>query len=73
VWIDFLSIPQLVDVNNEDVEVLRQHELDQTSAVPSIPYCVERCNFFWVLAPDAVHEDRQEPCGFADLRSGRIS
>lgn len=36
VWMDFLSIPQFVDVKFQDDETLRQHYLDQTSAVQGV-------------------------------------
>merc|ERR1719284_1665201 len=59
VWMDFLSIPQVCDVLDEETDALAEVELDQASAVQSIPYYVERSNFFWVVTPEAVHEDRQ--------------
>ena len=70
VWMDFLSVPQLVDVSDERDETFAEHERKQELAIQSIPAYVERTNVFWVLAPDAVHENRQEPCGFTTW-SGR--
>eukprot|EP00971_Amphidinium_carterae_P071020 1404124-Amphidinium_carterae.1 len=48
VWLDYHSIPQ--DKSNKSF-------LD---AVNSIPHYVERCNYFWVCAPPAVHQDMSE-------------
>mmetsp|Transcript_11014 Transcript_11014/g.25171 ORF Transcript_11014/g.25171 Transcript_11014/m.25171 type:complete len:597 (+) Transcript_11014:146-1936(+) len=48
VWLDYSSIPQ------------DQTRPDFLAAVNSIPRYVERCNYFWVCAPSAVHRDLRE-------------
>ena len=59
VWLDFSSIPQMVDVQDADTAELLQHEMKQALAVQTIPCYLERNNNFWVLTPDAVHEHRR--------------
>mmetsp|Transcript_64475 Transcript_64475/g.119955 ORF Transcript_64475/g.119955 Transcript_64475/m.119955 type:complete len:577 (-) Transcript_64475:47-1777(-) len=56
VWLDFHSIPQAVK--------------DDTffKAVNSIPFYVDRCNYFWVCAPNATHGDLNQPRDFASWR-----
>mmetsp|Transcript_55015 Transcript_55015/g.131121 ORF Transcript_55015/g.131121 Transcript_55015/m.131121 type:complete len:633 (-) Transcript_55015:98-1996(-) len=49
VWLDYHSIPQEKDTDSF---------LD---AVNSIPYYVNRCNYFWVCAAGAVHQDLKQP------------
>ena len=68
VWLDFSSIPQMIDVQDADTAELLQHEMKQALAVQSSPYYLERNNYFWVLTPDAVHEHRKDICGFASWR-----
>ena len=68
VWLDFSSIPQMIDVQDADKTELLQHEMKQALAVQTIPYYLERSNYFWVLTPDAVHEHSKDICGFASWR-----
>ena len=64
-WIDFSSIPQLADA---DPSTVSEVAANQKAAVESIPFYLQRSNFFWVLTPTATHEDRKETCGFVSWR-----
>jgi len=66
-WIDFCSVPQLVDVaESDETEALLGQ---QARAIASIPAYVERANYFWVLAPHAVHRDTGIVCNFTTWRN----
>ena len=52
VWLDYHSIPQ-VKCGSAFLD-----------AVNSIPYYVERCDYFWICTPAAVHHGVQEPRDF---------
>jgi len=56
VWLDYHSIPQDTQKSNF------------VDAVNSIPYYVERCDYFWICAPRAVHHDLHEPRDFYTWR-----
>jgi len=58
VWLDYHSIPQSEERGQRSF-------LD---AVDSIPHYVERCDYFWICAPDALHHDLHEPRNFASWR-----
>lgn len=69
VWIDFMSIPQLTNraeacVDQEEADVSAENQ----AAVCSIPAYVERCDYFWALAPAAKHADTGEACNFTTWR-----
>lgn len=64
VWIDFVSIPQMVDTNADPVKTA----VDQKSALKSLPYYMERRDFFWVLAPSAKHEQKKGTIDFSSWR-----
>mmetsp|Transcript_60973 Transcript_60973/g.145295 ORF Transcript_60973/g.145295 Transcript_60973/m.145295 type:complete len:612 (+) Transcript_60973:143-1978(+) len=56
VWLDYHSIPQ--DTQKSCF----------AEAVKSIPYYVERCDYFWICAPPAIHHDLQESRNFYTWR-----
>lgn len=58
VWIDFCSVPQGASAS-----------LERELAVGSIPGYVERCDYFWILAPSATHANTGTQCDFATWRS----
>mmetsp|Transcript_14326 Transcript_14326/g.32592 ORF Transcript_14326/g.32592 Transcript_14326/m.32592 type:complete len:606 (-) Transcript_14326:253-2070(-) len=66
-WIDFCSVPQLVDV--QDPTYTEEHLATQMAAIKSIPSYVERADFFWVLAPNAKHRDTGANCNFNTWRN----
>jgi len=58
VWLDYHSIPQ------------DKHQKGSfLDAINSIPNYVDRCDYFWVLAPQAMHADLKEPRNFGTWRS----
>lgn len=66
VWLDFCCIPQFVDYS----ALQHKHFLEeQKLAMHSLPFYVERSDFFWVLAPTAEHEDFRRDCSFHTWRS----
>jgi len=56
VWLDYHSIPQ---------DKQKSYFVD---AVNSIPYYVERCDYFWICAPRAIHHDLHEQRDFYTWR-----
>lgn len=58
VWLDYSCIPQAAEAR-----------LEQLDAIRSIPAYLERCDYFWVLAPEAKHDDTKEWCNFGTWRS----
>jgi len=49
VWMDYHSVPQKKKTVQEFYD-----------AISSIPYYVERCDYFWICAPPALHHDLNE-------------
>mmetsp|Transcript_75234 Transcript_75234/g.178767 ORF Transcript_75234/g.178767 Transcript_75234/m.178767 type:complete len:599 (+) Transcript_75234:134-1930(+) len=66
VWIDFCCVPQVVDV--VDVKDMDQTTEQQSKAIASIPAYVQRADYFWVVAPRAVHADTGVVCNFNTWR-----
>eukprot|EP00403_Amphidinium_massartii_P023779 CAMPEP_0178395682 /NCGR_PEP_ID=MMETSP0689_2-20121128/13344_1 /TAXON_ID=160604 /ORGANISM="Amphidinium massartii, Strain CS-259" /LENGTH=539 /DNA_ID=CAMNT_0020016343 /DNA_START=211 /DNA_END=1830 /DNA_ORIENTATION=+ len=56
VWLDYHSIPQA------------SKDEDFYKAVNSIPRFVNRCDYFWVCAPTAMHEELQQQRDFSSWR-----
>jgi len=65
IWMDFFSIPQISDRVGSFDQCLEEN----LKAVNSIPAYVERCDYFWVLTPNAVHADSGIVCDFDSWRS----
>lgn len=65
VWLDFSSVPQLVDSNGADTLVLAEQ---QQLAVSSIPAYLEHTTYFWVLTVGAKHQDEERHCSFSSWR-----
>mmetsp|Transcript_54204 Transcript_54204/g.129146 ORF Transcript_54204/g.129146 Transcript_54204/m.129146 type:complete len:592 (-) Transcript_54204:75-1850(-) len=58
VWLDYHSIPQGPNKGEDFVK-----------AVNGIPHYVERCDYFWICAPRAIHAELQQPRDFSTWRS----
>lgn len=60
VWLDYACVPQSRKGDGP---------MQQLAAIQSIPAYLERCDYFWILAPTARHVDTNELCSFATWRS----
>eukprot|EP00928_Gymnodinium_smaydae_P002044 TRINITY_DN10716_c0_g2_i1.p1 TRINITY_DN10716_c0_g2~~TRINITY_DN10716_c0_g2_i1.p1 ORF type:complete len:649 (+),score=31.08 TRINITY_DN10716_c0_g2_i1:111-2057(+) len=72
VWMDYISVPGITakDVSPSNNRlVLEVDSADKIRAVNSIPAYVERADYFWILAPTAVHYDNGETCNFSTWRT----
>ncbi|CAK9021363.1 unnamed protein product [Durusdinium trenchii] len=58
VWLDYFSVPQLVDGHEPGVPE------EQLLHVRSIPSYVDCCNIFLALVPDATHSETLSQCNF---------
>ena len=61
VWLDFSSVPQLVDASEEDYAMITKQ---QRCAVASIPRYLECSTYFWVVTIPAEHKDEEKHCDF---------
>jgi len=66
VWLDFGSVPQLVDSTGED-HLLLAHQ--QQLAISSIPSYLECSTYFWVVTVPAKHNNEEKQCDFYSWRS----
>jgi hypothetical protein len=64
VWIDYLSIPQVMGRVATDKEAK-----DQKAAIDSIPSYVSKCSMVVVLVPPCVHKDTGINTGFSSWRT----
>ncbi|CAE8615655.1 unnamed protein product [Polarella glacialis] len=66
IWLDWSSIPQVLDAANDSLE---QTLKDQMAAVHSIGAYLDRCSYFWILAPTAIHKDEKTVRDFSTYRT----
>jgi len=68
VWIDYHSIPQIVQPGQVSPGPRQYNAADQDNAIRSIPFYIEQSSFFIVLAPTATHKDTGDICNFGSWR-----
>ncbi|CAE8743147.1 unnamed protein product [Polarella glacialis] len=66
IWLDWSSIPQVLEAAKDSLE---QTLKDQMAAVHSIGAYLDRCSYFWILAPTAIHKDQETIRDFTTYRS----
>ncbi|CAE8639371.1 unnamed protein product [Polarella glacialis] len=66
IWLDWSSIPQVLEVAEDKVE---QTFKDQLAAIHSIGAYVDRSSYFWILAPKALHKDQKTLRDFSTYRT----
>ncbi|CAE8603331.1 unnamed protein product, partial [Polarella glacialis] len=66
IWLDWSSIPQVLDAAMDGLE---QTLIEQMAAVYSIGAYLDRCSYFWILAPTAVHKDEKTVRDFSTYRT----
>ncbi|CAE8628967.1 unnamed protein product, partial [Polarella glacialis] len=66
VWLDWSSIPQVREVAKDRVEQILK---DQMAAIHSIGAYLDRCSYFWILAPTAIHKDQKTVRDFSTYRT----
>ncbi|CAE8654437.1 unnamed protein product [Polarella glacialis] len=66
IWLDWSSIPQVLDAAKDSLE---QTLKDQMAAVYSIGAYLDRCSYFWILAPTAIHKDEKTVRDFSTYRT----
>lgn len=62
IWIDYMSVPELKARSSAFISESSDTDGDFLNAVNSIPAYVERCDYFWICAPSAIHADTGVPC-----------
>jgi len=75
VWLDYTCIPQVADVadthhESQAARAASMSELEevQGEAIGNIAAYVERANYFWILAPTALHSGTGQICDFSTWR-----
>mmetsp|Transcript_31279 Transcript_31279/g.72954 ORF Transcript_31279/g.72954 Transcript_31279/m.72954 type:complete len:613 (+) Transcript_31279:94-1932(+) len=58
VWLDFFSSPQS-----------RTSLVERSQCINSLPAYIERCSFFWIVAPTAQHVNKRDRRDFSSWRS----
>ncbi|CAE8632249.1 unnamed protein product [Polarella glacialis] len=66
IWLDWSSIPQVLEVAKDKVE---QTLKDQLAAIASIGAYLDRSSYFWILAPKALHKDQKTLRDFSTYRT----
>ncbi|CAE8584304.1 unnamed protein product [Polarella glacialis] len=66
IWLDWSSIPQVLEVAKDKVE---QTLKDQLAAIHSIGAYLDRSSYFWILAPTALHRDQKTLRDFSTYRT----
>ncbi|CAE8599289.1 unnamed protein product, partial [Polarella glacialis] len=66
IWLDWSSIPQVLDATKDSLEQILK---DQMAAVNSIGAYLDRCLYFWILAPTAIHKDQKTVRDFSTYRT----
>ncbi|CAE8648866.1 unnamed protein product [Polarella glacialis] len=66
IWLDWSSIPQVLEVEEDKVE---QTLKDQLAAIHSIGAYLDRSSYFWILAPKALHKDQKTLRDFSTYRT----
>ncbi|CAE8695459.1 unnamed protein product [Polarella glacialis] len=66
IWLDWSSIPQVLEVSEDRVE---QTLKDQLAAIHSIGAYLDRSSYFWILAPKALHKDQKTLRDFSTYRT----
>mmetsp|Transcript_132681 Transcript_132681/g.322395 ORF Transcript_132681/g.322395 Transcript_132681/m.322395 type:complete len:573 (+) Transcript_132681:62-1780(+) len=56
-WWDYISVPQRTHTDSQAAK-------NQKMAISSIPHYIERSAYFWVVAPDALHAEKQQMVGY---------